>query len=172
MEVDKDDPTIATRVVVQGAGEGYETLEQRFLKGKIDGVKGLFRAILRAMKSIRAKVAPIYFMHPKYVLYHEESQTCKIMFSQKIFDKSALKVPQDYNFEQIKYISPEEMQNNQEGTERSEITALWQIGLMMYQAQFGKHPFATHLYAKCVWHMIRKFPIAFPPDPTGEFEDL
>jgi len=82
-----------------------------------------------------------------------------------MFKTEARVVPADYMFSKLRFISPEEMPLLDKQDERilckNELTPVWVLGCMLYQAHFKNHPFQTHLLPKVSYHMIRKYPVTF-----------
>ena len=65
IETDENDENIATKVITKSPSENFVPLSSLIKERKVKEVKETFRAILRALKSIRAKVQSFYYIHPR-----------------------------------------------------------------------------------------------------------
>jgi len=114
-------------------------------EGKKD-FKELFRNLLKNMLELRILMPPIYNLDPKYILVDTETNEVKIVPSNVLLEKENAYIPVDISKEDLQFKSPEEL----DGEERNLTTPFWTIGVMLYQAKFGKHPFETSLKPKAM----------------------
>ena len=70
----------------------------------------------------------------------------------------------------LRYITPEELY----GHGRSVTSPFFVFGCMLYEAQYMKHPFTTHLNYKGMQEFIKKYPVLYPPEPSNidDLQDL
>lgn len=84
----------------------------------------------------------------------------KIIVSEVLFERENTFLPVDMNKKDLVYKSPEELF----GKERQLTTPFWVVGVTMFQLQYGRHPFETHLKPRVMEHLIKKYPIVFPDE--------
>ena len=55
-------------------------------------------------------------------------------------------------------------------------TPFWVMGCILYQLQYGRHPFATHLKPRVMENLIKRYPVVFldetDPSVPSPSEDL
>ena len=74
-----------------------------------------------------------------------------------MFERTA-KRPSEITLDALRYYSPEELIHEK----RELTTPLWAIGCMMYEANYKRSAFSTHLNPKVVSELIKSYPVIFP----------
>ena len=81
----------------------------------------------------RLKIAEFVYSYDSDILI----KTDAIELVDVLLEKENAYIPVDISKEDLQFKSPEEL----DGEERNLTTPFWTIGVMLYQAKFGKHPF-------------------------------
>lgn len=124
------------------------------------GHKDLFKNLLRSVLELRILLPPVYNFDPRYFVVNSETKEVKIIISDALFDRENTFLPIDSNKHVLAYKSPEELL----GTEKQLTTPFWVVGVTMFQMQYARHPFETHLKPRVMEHLIKKYPVVFPDD--------
>ena len=74
--------------------------------------------------------------------------------------------PSDFTIDVLRYYSPEELL-----TDKRELTTpLWTIGCMMYEANYKRSAFSTHLNPKVIADLIKGYPVIFPRSSMFKYD--
>jgi serine/threonine protein kinase len=118
--------------------KGFIPLPDLLKQGPLPDPKSAFKNILRSLHSVRQKFGSIRRFHPSNLHLNPASSECRILLSDTLFSESPSELPADLNFEQIKYLAPEETFGR-----TSDSVASWVLGCLLFEACFGRHPFAN-----------------------------
>lgn len=132
----------------------------------------MFKNILSLLLELRILLPPVYNFDPRYFVVNSETKEVKIIVSEVLFERENTFLPVDMNKKDLVYKSPEELF----GKERQLTTPFWVVGVAMFQLQYGRHPFETHLKPRVMEHLIKKYPVVFPDElndsPSSVSPDL
>ena len=165
--LDPDDPQMATEIVIAMDGDFitdqhigldafFKNRQQAKGKNKPDAVP-IFRSLLEALLDLRRRLPPIYNIGSKNFMVDPACGDAKIVLTDDMFRR-------DLDSGDASCKSPEELLD--EG--KSLTTPFWVIGCYLYEAQYGMHPFKTHLKPQVMEMFIKYYPVMFPEDAEEE----
>lgn len=162
LEVAASDPQVALKILIsnpQGKDDcTLESFEELMKSNKVPGIRKSFAAILKALLDVRVRLPPIFWIHPRLILLDPTSHDCKIIVSQELFQRCPPQPVDNFELENIKYKSPEELFKDK----RELTTPFWVLGCMMYEAHFNTCAWKTHLNPQVSLELIKKFPPSYP----------
>ena len=123
---------------------------------------------MTALLDVRLRVPPIYNLDPNFIIVDTKTGTVKIIMSNTLFERA--RNINNLLKDDLRYITPEELW----GHGRSITSPCWVLGCMLYEAQYGRNPFATIMKNKVAEEFIKKYPVNFPVEPTNldDLQDL
>lgn len=169
LQVDHNNPQIATKIAIASPSEDSESVVnlQTFVeKPGGTGFKAIIKTLLRNMLELRILLPPIYNLDPRYVFVDTKTNEARLVVSDVLFDRENAFIPHDMTKDDLRFKSPEELL----GKERQLTTPFWVVGCLLYQLQFGSHPFDTHLKPRVMDMLIKRYPVVFPE--TDQDSDL
>jgi len=146
LELDPSDSNVAKRVAVvnplgrDDCPDSLSSLAQQLTNNKIHNIKETFKAILKALLDLRVRLPTIFYIDPKLILVNSETFDVFIVPSPEMFERAARR-PSEITLDVLRYYSPEELISEK----RELTTPLWTIGCMMYEANYKRSAFSTHL---------------------------
>ncbi len=112
---------------------------------------------MKALLDVRVRLPTLFHIDPRLILVNTETFEVFIVLSPDMFERTAQR-PSDFAIDVLRYFSPEELLHDK----RELTTPLWCIGCMMYEANFKRSAFSTHLNPKVSADLIKNYPVIFP----------
>ena len=112
---------------------------------------------MKALLDLRVRLPTFFHIDPRLILVNTDTFEVFVVLSPEMFERTA-KRPSEITIDVLRYYAPEELiQDKRELT-----TPLWAIGCMMYEANYKRSAFSTHLNPKVVVDLIKSYPVIFP----------
>ena len=112
---------------------------------------------MKALLDLRVRLPTFFHIDPRLILVNTDTFEVFVVLSPEMFERTA-KRPSEITIDVLRYYAPEELIHDK----RELTTPLWAIGCMMYEANYKRSAFSTHLNPKVVVDLIKSYPVIFP----------